>query len=64
VTFIKIRSHKRKFSNSDSVEQKNVLLAAFKLRQDVNQFVLLHKFLLDFTIRTNNQIDLFLLINV
>jgi hypothetical protein len=25
VTFIKIRSHRRKFSNSDSVEQKNTL---------------------------------------
>jgi uncharacterized membrane protein len=28
VTFIKIRSHRRKFSNSDSVEQKNVLLVS------------------------------------
>jgi hypothetical protein len=26
VTFIKIRSHRRKFSNSDSVEQKNILI--------------------------------------
>jgi hypothetical protein len=26
VTFIKIRSHRRKFSNSDSVEQKNSIL--------------------------------------
>jgi hypothetical protein len=26
VTFIKIRSHRRKFSNSDSVEQKNKLI--------------------------------------
>jgi hypothetical protein len=35
VTFIKIRSHRRKFSNSDSVEQKNKLYDISNLKLSV-----------------------------
>jgi hypothetical protein len=29
MTFIKIRSHRRKFSNSDSVEQKKIIMTPY-----------------------------------
>jgi hypothetical protein len=36
VTFIKIRSHRRKFSNSDSIVQKNVLCVEIKVAHCLN----------------------------
>jgi hypothetical protein len=40
VTFIKIRSHRRKLSNSDSVEQKTHLKTAFYLHLKILKFLL------------------------
>jgi hypothetical protein len=38
VTFVKIRIHRRKFSNSDSVEQKNIFVI---MPTDTEKYVLI-----------------------